>query len=99
MLKLISCILFTFGITYYTGSIIKVKLSDVKVPCKIRIVEITAEVIEKKRLEKYGVSLGSIANVEFISDGVILSRNGRLIAIGKDLLNDIEVNIENSNNR
>ncbi len=75
------------------------KLADLKVPCKIKIVRLSVGASEKKRLEKYGISIGSIVYAEFVSRGIILSRNGRLIAIGNDLLNDIEVNIENSNNR
>lgn len=49
--------------------------------------------------EKFSLKIGEMYKIEDLSNGVILRRGGRLIALGKELLNVIEVNIESSNRR
>lgn len=49
--------------------------------------------------EKFSLRIGEMYKIEDLSNGVILRRGGRLIALGKELLNVIEVNIESSNRR
>lgn len=49
--------------------------------------------------EKFSLRVGEIYKVEDLSNGAILSRGGRLIAIGKELLKVIEVDFESRNCR
>lgn len=49
--------------------------------------------------EKFSLRIGEMYKIEDLSNGVILRRGGRLIALGKELLNVIEVNIESRNRR
>lgn len=60
---------------------------------QVKITKIKCQKALKDRLLSYGITEGAIVKVEKNLNGVIISHLGKLLAIGKELCNLIEVEI------
>ncbi len=73
-------------------------LSSVKVGSFVRVLGLKLTKSEIERLNSYGITKNSIIKVERNLGGIIVSVNGRLIALSSKIADSIEVNYANSDN-
>ncbi len=73
------------------------KLSNIKEGSFVRVICIKAE-NETERLNSFKITENSTLKVEKNQGGVIVSVNGRLIALSNKIADSIEVRYANSNN-
>lgn len=73
-------------------------LSSVKEGSFVRVLRLKLTKSETERLNSYGITKNSIIKVERNLGGIIVSVNGRLIALSSKIADSIEVNYANSDN-
>lgn len=73
-------------------------LSSVKEGSFVKVLRLKLERSEIERLNSYGISENSTVKVERNLGGIIVSVNGRLIALSSKITDSIEVSYANSDN-